>query len=180
MSDANGRDANGPLAAYAAARAAAGAGTPVVALHIGTGNTQLAAGDGAQPSLVLTLDLGAHSAGNRLFRHDPPTPGEVEEAIMVVEDEVMPLAAKLPPGATLATTDAAIRQVAHVAGVADAPRMVLALDDVERVYGMLAAVALGRPALNSGVPTDALFAMTLLVLREFMQHLGFSDITITA
>ena len=104
--------------------------------------------------------------------------GEMELAIMTVEDAVMPIARQLPTGAILYTTDAGIRQIAHIAGLADAPQMLLQLDVVERVYNLLAAVALGRPASISGVRTDPPFAATLTILREFMHHLGFGAVAI--
>lgn len=90
----------------------------------------------------------------------------------------MSIARQLPTGAILYTTDAGIRQIAHIAGLADAPQMLLQLDDVERVYNLLAAVALGRPASISGVRTDPPFAATLTILREFMHHLGFGAVAI--
>lgn len=38
--------------------------------------------------------------------------------------------------------------------------------------------ALHGPAGSAGIPTDAGFAATLLILREFMHHLHFTSITI--
>ncbi len=157
---------------------AAAAGGAVVTLHVGDETTHVAAGTGPAPAVQFTLPLGARRTGTGEFRHDPPTPGEMELAIMTVEDEVMPLARQLPTGATLYTADAGIRQIAHIAGLADAPQMRLPLDDVERVYNLLAAVALGRPASMSGVRTDPPFAATLTLLREFMHHLGFGAVVI--
>ncbi|MYM95524.1 hypothetical protein [Duganella vulcania] len=40
----------------------------------------------------------------------------------------------------------------------------------------LAAVIQGKPAAHEGIPDDNAFAATLLILREFMHHLGFSSI----
>lgn len=165
------------LRAWKSAHAAA-AGKPVVLLQVGNDTTQVWAGEDPLPAVLLTLAIGARRTGTGEFKHDPPTPGEMELAIMTVEDAVMPIARQLPPGATLYTHDAGIRQLAHIAGVADAPQMLLQLDDVERVYNLLAAVALGRPASISGVRTDPPFAATLTILREFMHHLGFGAVVI--
>jgi hypothetical protein len=165
------------LLAWKGAHAAA-AGKPVVLLQVGHDTTQVWAGQGLQPAVVLTLAIGDRRTGTGEFKHDPPTPGEMELAIMTVEDAVMPLARQLPTGAILYTTDAGIRQIAHIAGVADAPQMLLQLADVERVYNLLAAVALGRPASISGVRTDPPFAARLTILREFMHHLGFGAVAI--
>lgn len=153
-------------------------GAAAVVLDIGDDATHVAAGAGPAPELIATLAIGARRTGVGEFRHDPPTPGEMEVAIMTVEDEVMPLAARLPPAAALYTAGAGIRQIAHIAGLADTPQIVLPRDDVERVYNLLAAVALGRPASISGVRTDPPFTATLTILREFMHHLGFTEITI--
>jgi exopolyphosphatase/pppGpp-phosphohydrolase len=157
---------------------AAAAGGAVAVLQMGDQTTYVAAGTGPEPAVQFTLPLGARRTGTGEFKHDPPTAAEMELAIMTVEDEVMPLARHLPPGATLYTADAGIRQIAHIAGMADAPQMLLQLDDVERVYNLLAAVALGRPASISGVRTDPPFAATLTLLREFMHHLGFGAVVI--
>ncbi len=168
-------------AAWQSTRAArsSAADAPAVVLHIGNEASQVAAGAGEAADFVATLAVGARRTGTGEFRHDPPTPHEMELAIMTVEDEVMPLAGRLPPGALLYTADDGIRQIARIAGLADAPLMVLPRDEVERVYNLLAAVALGRPASISGVRTDPPFAATLTILREFMHHLGFEAITIT-
>jgi len=47
---------------------------------------------------------------------------------------------------------------------------------MERVFSRLAAVVQGKPAAHEGIPDDNAFAATLLILREFMHHLGFSSI----
>lgn len=166
-----------PHTVWQAALAAAAGGT-VVLLQVGDDTTYVAAGTGPVPDVQLKLAIGARRTGTGEFRHDPPTPGEMELAIMTVEDEVMPIARQLPPRATLYTADAGIRQIAHIAGFSDAAPIRLPLEDVERVYNLLAAVALGRPASISGVRTDPPFAATLTILREFMHHLGFGAVVI--
>lgn len=52
------------------------------------------------------------------------------------------------------------------------------VEAVERLFDLLAAWSLGRPAVVSGIPTDAGFAATLLILREFMHHLHFACIQV--
>jgi hypothetical protein len=51
---------------------------------------------------------------------------------------------------------------------------------VERTFEQLTAVAHGRPVASTGIPVDAAFAATLVILREFMHHLQFMSITVTA
>ncbi|MBX3587292.1 MAG: hypothetical protein KF796_11675 [Ramlibacter sp.] len=128
---------------------------------------------------VHSLPLGTQDWGTQAFRHNPPTPGELEEAIMVVEDLVMPLLKQLPPQGALQTPDRAVHDLARLLGQLGPLPLSLSIDQVERLFEQLSAVALGRPVASGGVPTDAAFAAVVLVLREFMHHLGFTHITVT-
>jgi hypothetical protein len=48
------------------------------------------------------------------------------------------------------------------------------VEAVERLFDLLAALSLGRPASSAGIPADGVFAARLLILRELMHHLGFA------
>ncbi len=150
-------------------------------LHIGSQQTVLEVGAAGGPSARqrMVLPIGSSIVAERYFRHDPPTPGEIENAIMVVEDEVT-RAREMVRDSVLASLDDGIRQLALVAGVADAEPMMLTLEAVEQTFDRLAAVSQGRPAASSGLPAGGEFAATLLILRELMHHLGFSEITLRA
>lgn len=163
---------------YAALRSSVPAATPVMLLHIGADQTQLAAGTGPQPSAALVLDLGTHKTAAAFFKHNPPTPGDIENAIQVVEDEVTrarPLAAGLP---ALFTHDAHIREMARLTGCADGAAIPLTTDQVERLFDQLAARVQGRPASQTDLPDDPAFYASLLILREFLHHLQFAAITV--
>lgn len=41
------------------------------------------------PTAEVALEIGYQSVAETLFRHDPPTPGELESAIDAVEDALM-------------------------------------------------------------------------------------------
>lgn len=163
---------------YAALRGRVPAATPVMLLHIGADQTQLAAGTDPQPGAVLVLDLGAHRTAAAFFRHTPPTPGEMENAIQAVEDEVTrarTVAAGLP---ALFTHDAHIREMARLAGCADSAAITLTTDQVERLFDQLAARVQGRPASQTDLPDDPALYASLLILREFLHHLQFPAITV--
>jgi hypothetical protein len=81
---------------------------------------------------------------------------------------------------TLFTTDTAVREIAHLAGVPGRPELILSLESVERLFDLLAALSFGRPASSAGIPSDPTFAATLLILREFMHHLKFTLISFKA
>ena len=87
---------------------------------------------------------------------------------------------QIVPGSRLVTSDAAIREIARLAGLAPAAQIELPLDAMEQVFQRLTARSLGRPASQDDMPTDTAFAATLLILREFMQHLHFASITVQA
>lgn len=165
---------------YGAARREVPDGAPIAVLHIGDEEMLLATGSSPEPDTVHTLTLGIRRTAAECFRHQPPTPGELENAIMVVEDEVVRLQALTAHPHPLFTADPAIRDIARMAGVTDSPRMVLTLDAVEHSFSLLAALSLGRPAASAGIPATPAFATALLILREFMHHLQFPSITILA
>lgn len=144
-----------------------------VFLHIGNEETQVTI-DGKMQRLT----LGSQLTSMGYFRHQPPTPDEMETAIMVVEDEVTRLRHDIVPGAILLSEDNDIRAIARLAGIAENEEMRLPLDAVERTFDRLALVINGRPARFEGIPEGNDFAATLLILREFMHHLQFSEIVV--
>jgi exopolyphosphatase/pppGpp-phosphohydrolase len=165
---------------YSAIRVSIPDGIPITLLHIGTEQTVAASGSGSEPEAILTLAIGTHKTAADYFIHQPPTPDELENAILTVEDEVIRARTLNTDGSALFTTDAAIREITLLAGVPDRPELILGLEAMERIFGRLAAITLGRPASQEGLPSSAAFAATLLILREFMHHLIFSSITVKA
>jgi exopolyphosphatase/pppGpp-phosphohydrolase len=165
---------------YAALRAGLPDGKPITLLHIGAEQTVVASGSGAEPEAILTLAIGARKTAADYFKHNPPTPGELENTILAVEDEVVRAQTMNANGSRLFTMDVTIREIALLAGVPDRPELILSLEAMERTFERLAAVTLGRPASHEGIPNSAAFAATLLILREFMHHLKFSAISIRA
>ena len=147
----------------------------VTELHIGAEHTTLSRGSDAGPTETLVLRMGSLKTAAEFFQHVPPTPLEMEGAITAVEDEVMRAARWLKQGSWLRSDDAALREIAHMAGSNGAE---LSVEAVESLFDLLAALVQGRPAASAGVPTDTAFAATLLILRELMHHLRFPLINI--
>lgn len=157
-------------------RAGAGPAGAVTVLHIGAEHTAIATGQGSEASAVLVLDIGAQKTARQFFKRSPPTPLEMENAIATVEDEVMCAVPVLAPGSALLCSDAVVRDIALLAGVAPGEAMMMPLDAMERVFERLAAVAEGRPAVREGLPQGTDFAAALLILRECMHHLRFASV----
>ena len=154
-------------------------------LHLGAEHVTWAAGTSApEPAVRLCLPLGGAHTARQFFRGTISTPLELENAIAAVEDEVhiahRQLQGLLPPGHVWApwSADAALHDVATLAGVPPGPHRVLTLDAMERLFNRLAAVSEGRPAAQEGLPDDPAFAGTLLVLRELMHHLPFASLVL--
>lgn len=163
---------------YAAFRATYTDSRPIAVLHIGADCTAVACGGGAQPDTVLVMEIGARKTAVRHFRHDSPTADELENAITAIEDALMPARVEIPAGSTLKSMDAGIREIAHAAGLPHQPKLKLHRDSVEQTFRRLADVANGRPASHDPLPPGAAFAARLLILREFMQHMGFEEIAV--
>ena len=163
---------------YAAIRLGIPDGTPITVLHIGEQQSIVATGTGAEPGAVFELPIGSRKTAAEYFQHNPPTPREIENAIVAVEDAVARARTIISGGTRLFTMDEAIRKIALISGVPDRTDLILTRDAMERTFERLAAVTLGRPVSREEIPTDITFAATLLILREFMHHLQFLSITV--
>lgn len=165
---------------YRAVRQKSAKNEPIALLHIADEYSFIVFGaETAIPDRCWLFNIGRLKTPRDFFRHNLPTPAEVEYAIQVVEDEVMPLHKLIPTGCGLYTTDTSILKIAqqtvsthHSVGV------VLARTDMEQVFGRLAAIISGRPVNQDILPITNTFAATLIILREVMHHLGFVNITI--
>jgi hypothetical protein len=160
---------------YAALRAHVAPATPLAVLNIGAYQTHIAEGSGPAPDTVMVLNLGFRRTSAAFFRHTPPMPGEIENAIQRVEDEIARARSVAASRPLLFTADAQVRQMARLAGAENAA---LTTPQVEALFDQLAARAQGRPASQTDIPDDPEFSAHLLILREFMHHLQFEAITV--
>lgn len=154
-------------------------GHAVTILHVGDDYSFIAQGtDDLKPDNLWVFDIGTEKTAREFFKHNPPTPVEVENAIQVVEDEVMPLHKLLVLGSDLYTTDAGIREIAQLTVYREGEQgILLARADMENVFNRLAAIISCRPASQDILSVTNSYAATLLILREVMHHLGFVSIT---
>jgi hypothetical protein len=125
----------------------------VDAIHIGDERTTIG---------NASLAVGAASLARTHFRHEPPSPLELENAIAAVEDEIVKAR---QVESTLRTDDARIRELARRCAATDA----LSIEAVEHAFGELAA---------RGVPAEGQAAATLLIRRELMHHLGVRTVVL--
>ena len=163
---------------YSAIRSIVPNGMPTTILHIGAEQTSVAIGTGAEPDTVHVFSIGSRKTAAEYFHHDPPTPRELENAIVAVEDALAGARKMIPVRSRLVTADDAIRKIALISGVPDAAELTLTRDAMERTFERLTAITLGRTASGEGIPAGLTFAATLLILREFMHHLQFLSIAV--
>lgn len=112
------------------------------------------------------------------LKHEPAQAIELESAIAVIEDQLMPLIKNLPKRRCLVTSEEAFWNIAKVAGFKAADNLQLDIATVEEIFNRLADVAYGTPASRLGVPENREFAAAVLFLRELMHHASFNSITL--
>ncbi len=146
---------------------------------------EITGADGVSQTFALALGLDALTPGS--FRRDPPTPLELEQAIlvaedlptpleleqaiMVVEDVLMPLAARIPPHPVLRLQSPV--PLAEALG-----SRVQSRENIERLFGQLVAMVEGDPLASAQLPKDRRFAAALLILREWMHHLDAGSVAL--
>lgn len=130
---------------------------------------QITGADGTSQTFPLALGLDALTPGP--FRRDPPSALELEQAIMVVEDMLMPLAARIPPHPVLHLHSPV--PLAEPLG-----SRVQSRENIERLFGQLVAMVEGDPLASAQLPKDRRFAAALLILREWMHHLDAGSVVL--
>jgi len=131
-------------------------------------------GDAATP---MPMQLGYRTLADDILHSWPPTGGELEHAIEIVEDEIMRSGARAMPGVRLAVSGGPIAQLlvrlraSSLSSSAAVPQAT-----VEQAFQDLAAVSLGRPASAVDPARSRDEAAALLILRELMHHLGIEDV----
>ncbi|MCB1934090.1 MAG: hypothetical protein KDI45_16695 [Candidatus Accumulibacter sp.] len=153
-------------------------GTPaaVTLIHIGGWQTTVMTGAKDRAAQRLDLEIGARRTATELFRHNPPTPHELEIAINVVEDEVARARQMLEGGSVLVAPGGTLGILARDAGVEAASGQRLTLEAVEALFQQLSRVSLGSAPASIAAANDPTQAAILLILREFMHHMDFHDV----
>ena len=146
----------------------------VVLLAIGDNETLLAIGSArmSDAGTLHRLPVGSQTTARALGMNQVPTPQQLERVIEQIEDAVMPLFKLLRPYSVLFVEAAALAPFWR----AHAPAASVSVGDVEIAFQDLAAVAEGRPASRDGGTSQPPYAVSLLILREAMHHLGFQDV----
>lgn len=133
---------------------------------------------GAQTLFLREFPLGVDSLVRQSLRHEPPWPIELEHAIELTEDAVMPLAAQFAGTTGLILRGLGATLIASGLKTSGITQAALTLDEVEVLFNRLVSISQGRPASQETLPTDARLFSAMLMLREFMHHLHFAQVTL--
>ncbi len=146
---------------------------------------------GADVAVRLSLPVGAGALARDVLRHTPPRPLEIEHAIEVVEEAIMPARAQLPGVFQLFSADPLLCALAAEvpgapevmrqsrAGLPDEARW-LGMDAVEKLFSRLVARTEGRPASQDELPVDGASAARLVIVREILHHWGLDGLYVNA
>ena len=151
------------------------ASAPIATLEVSDGSSRLdlpASGDrSGEPA---TLGIGLRDLLPGPFRRTPPGAAEIDTAIARIEDALMPLARRMPPVAWLRLHLPGSPEVAR--GLAEAlgaeAGATIGIDEIERAFGTLAAIAEGAPPSRNPAVVAPRVAAVLLIVREAMHHLA--------
>jgi hypothetical protein len=152
--------------------------TEVIVLDLRADTSVVLRMSGAKALLRTEFALGVDALVRQSLRHEPPRPIELEHAIELTEEAVMPLAAQFAGSARLMLQGLGASLIARSLETGGVAQTALTLDEVESLFNRLVAVSLGRPASQETLPTDARFFAAMLMLREFMHHLHFTQVTL--
>ncbi len=162
---------------YRKLRAWAGGDAPLAMLDIGSAETWIAVGTAAEPSAVASMAIGERKTIQGVFRQGSATELSVETEIAALEEEIMPLASLIPPGALLCSEDSIVFDLARVSGSALAGQMELQRDALEVVFNRWTRTALSGTAAMDVSDESKSLAAGILILREILHHWSVGSIT---
>ncbi|CAM8638544.1 hypothetical protein MCEMSEM18_03333 [Comamonadaceae bacterium] len=124
------------------------------------------------------LPLGTASLARQWMRHTPPTPLDIEHAIEVTENVLMPLVAKLVRSEQLQLSGSGAALILQGMGVAPDAALHWSLDEVEGLFNRITMVSQGRPIGNEALPTAPEFYAAMVIVRECLHHLRFGGVVV--
>ncbi len=128
---------------------------------------------------TVTLPVGFELISQRYFKHTPPIYDDIEYAINYIEDEIEKVVHQIPyQNYQLISDTPYVRELAHLCFLDYAPLMLLQRQNLERLFGEYAEIVTGRPPQAYEPDISPKFYAQLLILREYMHHLKFTELTI--
>lgn len=124
----------------------------------------------SQPDLA--LPIGYLTIAHQFFRHDIPSPYEVEMAIATIEDHIQATPALHHIASEFDCHDPYLQQIMQLAGVENK----MSQSEIEQVFNRVADVVSGSPKREGEFPEEKNFISYLLIIRELSHHLNIENI----
>ncbi len=126
---------------------------------------------------VITLNIGPKNIATRYFKHDIPSPYEVEMAIIEIEDTIEAIAHTWHRYVANCTVNlvASKTQFADLIAISKIDNTLI-VSQLEYTFNRLADVIAGSPKRLNELKIDAQFISLVLILRELMHHLSIEAI----
>lgn len=165
---------------------------------------------GLELSIELSMPVGVGTLARNVLRHAPPSPLEIEQAIELVEDAVMPARVRLPAALQLFSADQLLYGLASES-LGEGPKAALdqslksthrtiatpglmglnlsgpwsssiwlSIDAVEALFNRLIARSEGRPEVQDHLPVDSEYSARLIMVRELLHHWGLNGLNSAA
>ena len=109
--------------------------------------------------------------------HTPPTALQVERAIALIEDTIMPFATQIPPALHVrsASLQRCSRSQRRRLAARQQPQTLTSVSKrSEALFSRWVRMVNGAPAAREGVPEDREFAAGVILLRECIHHLRWA------
>lgn len=146
--------------------------------HLGTDTSTVLCTEDGRVVLQQDLALGTAWLARPWMRHTPPTSLDLEHAIEQTEDVVMPLAAKLVRTERLQLRGTGAALILQSVGARPDETLRWSLDEVEDLFNRIAMVSQGRPSTQEALSTAPEFYAAMVILRECLHHLRFSEVVL--
>lgn len=162
---------------------------PFLICDVGGGSTELVVG-GAAPDAVASVDVGSVRVSERFFRRDPPSPGELADALDVVRseiDEAVRLNPLLEGARTLVGLGGTVTTMAAVElGLAQyrsdlIHHFRLARPAAEDVFRTVATERAEDRACNPGLPPERVHTIVggALIVVAVMRFFDFDEMVVS-
>ena len=147
-------------------------------LELGAESSRVLCTEDDRVVLQQDLPIGTASLARQWMRHTPPTSLDIEHAIEQTEDVVMPLAAKLVRTEQLQLRGSGAALILQAVSAKPDAAVRWSLEDVEDLFNRIAMVSQGRPSGQEALPTAPEFYAAMVILRECLHHLRFTEVVV--
>ena len=125
---------------------------------------------------TISLEMGINSLVSRFFKHEIPTEADIEYAITEIEDQLESRKEIVNEGdEMLICRDASMREAF---GLDSNTEVILSIQDVEDEFTKYALLSMGQSPVLAQVTMNHEKYMTILIVREILNHLKFLEITL--